>query len=80
MNTHPITDQTRDQLCVTRWRLDPAASSAKFQVPHFWGLVTIKGHFALLDGWLEIDGSEQRRITLTIDAAGTFTNTWERGN
>ena len=65
MNTHPITDQTQDQLAVTRWRLDPAASSAELQVPHFWGLITVKGHFEHLDGWLEIDESEQRRITLT---------------
>lgn len=78
MNTHPITDQTQDQLAVTRWRLDPAASSAELQVPHFWGLVTIKGHFERLDGWLEIDDSEQRRITLTIDAASLHTRSRKR--
>ncbi len=78
MNTHPITDQTQDQLAVTRWRLDPAASSAEFQVPHFWGLVTVKGHFERLDGCLEIDESEQRRITLTIDAASLHTSSRKR--
>jgi polyisoprenoid-binding protein YceI len=78
MNTHPITDQTQDQLVVRRWRLDPAASSAEFQVPHFWGLVTVKGHFERLDGWLEIDESEQRRITLTLDAASLHTRSRKR--
>jgi polyisoprenoid-binding protein YceI len=78
MNTHPITDQTQDQLAVTRWRLDPAASSAEFRVPHFWGLVTVKGHFDRLDGWLEIDENEQRRIALTIDAASLHTRSRQR--
>jgi polyisoprenoid-binding protein YceI len=78
MNTHPITDQTQDQFAVSRWRLDPAASSAEFQVPHFWGLITVKGHFERLDGWLEIDENEQRRITLTIDAASLHTGSGRR--
>ena len=78
MNTHPITDQTEDQLVVTRWRLDPAASSAEFQVPHFWGFVTVNGHFERLDGWLEIDESGQRRVTLTIDAGSLHTGSRKR--
>jgi polyisoprenoid-binding protein YceI len=69
---------TQDQLAVTRWRLDPAASSAEFQVPHFWGLVTVKGHFERLDGWLEIDENGQRQITLTIDAASLHTSIGKR--
>jgi polyisoprenoid-binding protein YceI len=78
MNTHPLTDQTSDQVAVTRWRLDPAASTAEFQVPHFWGIVTVKGHFERLDGWLEIDPSGHRRITLTIDAASLHTGNGQR--
>jgi polyisoprenoid-binding protein YceI len=78
MNTHPSTDQTPDQLGVTRWRLDPAASSAEFRVPHFWGIVRVKGHFERLDGWLEINESDQRRITLTIDAASLHTGSRKR--
>ena len=27
----------------TRWVIDPANSSAEFRVPHFWGLVKVKG-------------------------------------
>jgi polyisoprenoid-binding protein YceI len=78
MNTHPITGQSQDQLAATRWRLDPAASTAEFRVPHFWGLVTVKGHFERLDGWLEVDESEQRRITLTIDATSLHTRSGKR--
>jgi polyisoprenoid-binding protein YceI len=78
MTDHPITDQPHDQPAVTRWRLDPAASSAEFQVPHFWGLITVKGKFERLDGSLEIDDSEQRRITLTIDAASLDTGNGKR--
>jgi polyisoprenoid-binding protein YceI len=78
MNTHPSTDQTQDQLAVTRWRLDPAASSAEFRVPHFWGLVTVKGRFEHLDGWLEIEEDGRRRITLTIDASSLRTGSRKR--
>jgi polyisoprenoid-binding protein YceI len=78
VNSHPITDQTQDQLAVTRWRLDQEASSAEFRVPHFWGLITVKGRFEQLDGWLEIDALEQRRITLTIDAASVHTRNRQR--
>jgi polyisoprenoid-binding protein YceI len=56
-----------------RWRLDPSASSAEFQVPHFWGLVTVKGHFEQLAGWLEVGDSQELQMTLTIDAASLDT-------
>ena len=39
----------------TRWVVDPAQSSAEFRVPHFWGLVKVKGHFDRIGGWLEVD-------------------------
>jgi polyisoprenoid-binding protein YceI len=78
MNTHPITDQAQDQLAVTRWRLDPAASTAEFQVPNFWGLVTVKGRFERVDGWLEIDEGGHRRMTLSIDAASLHTRSGKR--
>ena len=57
----------------TRWRLDPNRSAAEFRVPHFWGLITVKGHFDRFDGWLDIDESGRRRIELTIDAASLHT-------
>jgi polyisoprenoid-binding protein YceI len=45
MKTTDIADRT-----ATRWVLDAAHSSAEFRVPNFWGLVTLKGRFELLDG------------------------------
>jgi polyisoprenoid-binding protein YceI len=57
----------------TRWRLDPERSSAEFRVPHFWGLMGVKGRFSRLDGWLETDESGPRRLELTIDATSLDT-------
>lgn len=37
------------------WRLDPENSSIEFHVRHFWGLMTVKGHFDRYDG--TIDGA-----------------------
>jgi polyisoprenoid-binding protein YceI len=73
MNTIHPTEPT-----ATRWRLDPAASSAEFRVPHFWGLVNVKGRFDRLDGWLEIDPDGDRRLELTIDAASVDTGNRRR--
>ena len=76
MNTHPSPDHAHDQLASRRWRLDLSASTAEFRVPHFWGLVTVKGHFERFDGHLEVDEHQQRQMTLTIDA--TSLNTGNR--
>jgi len=60
----------------TRWVIDPAHSSAEFRVPHFWGLVKVKGRFDRLDGWLEVDDNGSHRLELIIDA--TSVNTGHR--
>ncbi|MGI8507646.1 MAG: YceI family protein [Solirubrobacteraceae bacterium] len=78
MTTLPIIDHAPQRLAGTRWRLDPSASSAEFQVPHFWGLVTVTGHFERLDGRLEIDESRQLQMTLTIDPASLHTGIGKR--
>ena len=78
MNTHASTPQARGPIAGSRWQLDPSASSAEFRVPHFWGLVTVKGHFERLDGRLEIDESGRREMTLTIDAASLRTGIAKR--
>jgi polyisoprenoid-binding protein YceI len=70
--------QTQKPLTHGRWRLDPSASTAEFRVPHFWGLVTVKGRFERLDGYLELDDSQQRRMTLNIDAASLHTGISKR--
>ena len=62
----------------TRWVVDPAHSSAEFRVPHFWGLVKVKGQFDRIDGWLEVDDNGSRRLGLTIDAASVNTGNRQR--
>jgi polyisoprenoid-binding protein YceI len=62
----------------TGWRLDPANSIAEFRVPHFWGLLTVKGRFDRLDGRLDADQGGLRRIELTIEAASVSTRNRRR--
>ena len=78
MNDDTSTAQTQKPLVDTRWRLDPSASTVKFRVPHFWGLVTVKGRFERLDGSLELDERGQRQMELTIDASSLHTGIHQR--
>lgn len=73
MNANSSIAQAQRSLPATCWRLDPAASTAEFKVPHFWGLVTVKGHFERFDGYLDLGDGQQRQMTLTIDAASLRT-------
>jgi polyisoprenoid-binding protein YceI len=73
LHATPISEQHEGSSATPRWRLDPAGSKAEFRVPHFWGLITVKGHFDRLDGWLDVDESGRRRMELTIDAASLHT-------
>ena len=78
MNANTSTDQAQRPLADARWRLDPSASTAAFRVPHLWGLVTVKGHFERLDGYLELDDCGHRQMTLTIDATSLRTGVNQR--
>jgi polyisoprenoid-binding protein YceI len=69
---------TPNATVASRWRLDPADSIAEFRVPHFWGLLTVKGHFDRLDGRLDADPAGPRRIELTIEAASVSTRNRRR--
>ena len=73
MSTTTHSTQDSQGLADTRWRLDPAGSSAEFRVPNFWGLMSDEGHFEGLDGWLEVDDDRQWRMELTLDAASLDT-------
>jgi polyisoprenoid-binding protein YceI len=55
----------------TRWRIDPARSTVEFQVPHFWGLKTVKGQFERYEGTLDL--SAQAAVELRIEAASLDT-------
>ena len=62
----------------TRWVVDPVQSTAEFRVPHFWGLVKVKGHFDRIGGWLELDNNGVLRLELLIDAASVNTGNGKR--
>ena len=68
MSTLPIDSQPGT---AQAWRLDPTRSSVEFQVPHFWGLMTVKGHFHSYEGSLTLGDSPA--VKLTIDAASLHT-------
>jgi polyisoprenoid-binding protein YceI len=48
------------------WRLDPENSSVEFHVRHFYGLMTVKGHFDRYAGTIDLQA--RPAVTLTIDA------------
>lgn len=54
-----------------RWLLDPKRSSVEFTVGHFWGLVTVEGHFDDYHGQLDLRANPA--IELTINAASVQT-------
>ncbi len=37
------------------WTLDPAGSTVEFHVKHFWGLITVHGHFERIEGEGTVD-------------------------
>ena len=51
-----------------RWKLDLAQSHAEFRVRHTWGLATVKGYLAPLEGWLTISQDHVWLMELTLDA------------
>jgi polyisoprenoid-binding protein YceI len=59
------------------YRLDPADSSVEFHVRHFYGLMTVKGHFDRYDGTLDLH-QPQAAVTLTIEADSLDTNHKQR--
>jgi polyisoprenoid-binding protein YceI len=67
-----------DRFAGTRWQLDPASSHAEFSAHHFWGLVTVKGHFTRVDGWLVVDDHDRCEFELTLDAASLDTGNSRR--
>jgi polyisoprenoid-binding protein YceI len=56
-----------------RWTLDPARSTAEFAVKHFWGLITVRGHFDRIHG--SYNGTT---VELTIDADSLGTGHQQR--
>ena len=65
-------------LAAGEWTLDPDNSRAEFAVKHFWGLVTVRGHFNGIAGELSIDPAGAVAGELRIDAAGVDTGNKQR--
>jgi polyisoprenoid-binding protein YceI len=77
MNTPPtIAGPHADDFATSAWRLDPTCSSVEFHVPHFWGLVTVKGHFESYQGRLDLGAYPA--IELTIEATSLVTGNPKR--
>jgi len=58
------------------WRLDPGRSSVEFHVSHFYGLMTVKGHFDSYHGSLDL--SAHPAVELVIDADSLDTKLKQR--
>ena len=58
------------------WRVDPARSRVEFRVRHFWGLMTVTGHFTRFTGNLDMNGDPV--IGLEIEAASVDTGNAKR--
>ena len=66
-----LAEASLDDLLSEEWRLDPARSSVEFRVPHFWGLVTVKGHFDRYQGTLNLQAEPALELTVEADSLDT---------
>ena len=57
----------------SEWTLDPSASSVEFHVKHFWGLVTVHGHFDKVEGEgkVAVDGTVSGEIRIGAGSVNT---------
>lgn len=53
------------------WRLDPERSSVEFHVRHFYGLMTVKGHFDTYEGRLDLAAPDAVELTIEADSLDT---------
>ena len=72
MSTTPTSTEAKQPAAIRRWTLDQARSTVEFRVRHFWGLITVSGHFDRFGGTYTV-GPDSRQIELTIDADSLVT-------
>lgn len=53
------------------WRLDPENSSVEFHVRHFYGLMTVKGHFDRYAGTIDLQHQPAVQLTIQADSLDT---------
>jgi polyisoprenoid-binding protein YceI len=68
----------RDIAGAGEWTLERQASRVEFAVKHFWGLVTVRGGFASLDGAAQVISDGTVTASLIIDAATVDTKQKQR--
>lgn len=66
MSTRSATNPAGNGLAAGTWRLDPSRSSVEFHVRHFYGLITVKGHFDRYAGTVNL--SQRPAVSLIVDA------------
>jgi polyisoprenoid-binding protein YceI len=72
MSTNPTTSPTPvSELPTGTWRLDPSRSSVEFNVRHFYGLMTVKGHFDRYEGTLDLGHDPAVQLTIDADSLDT---------
>jgi polyisoprenoid-binding protein YceI len=62
----------------SRWALDASQSTFEFRVKHFWGLMTVSGHFTRFEGQAEVGGSGSVSASVRIDATSLDTKQKQR--
>ena len=77
MSTTPTSTEQKQPRAIRQWTLEPARSTVEFKVRHFWGLITVSGHFDRFGGTY-IVGPDSRQIELTIDADSLDTGNRQR--
>jgi polyisoprenoid-binding protein YceI len=60
------------------WVLDATQASFAFRVKHFWGLMTVKGHFTRVEGQAEVDAAGAITVSVRIDATSVDTKQQQR--
>ena len=55
------------------WTLEPSGSSVEFAVKHFWGMMTVRGGFAHLEGSAHVacDGTVSAELGIEAGSVGT---------
>jgi polyisoprenoid-binding protein YceI len=72
MSTQPTdSPDTLGGLATGTWRLDPTRSNVEFHVPHFYGLMTVKGHFDSYRGSLDLSGHPAVELVIDADSLNT---------
>ena len=72
------TNPPAGQAVAGTWTLAPKESRMEFAVKHFWGLVTVHGHFEAFQGEAVVDESGGISASLAVNANSVQTNNARR--